>query len=174
MCSSPSTSTSFSNNNNNIKKYYINNKEIRVGDTECIYRVFETEQVQQFASLTGDNNAIHLDVEYVKSKTNFKRNIVHGALVSSLISTVVGTKLPGPGSVYISQEFNYRNPTFVGDTVKAQVEITLIKGKRIYFDTKCFSICKDTLKESLVIDGPATIYHPDIKTKSDNNSNNNP
>lgn len=96
--------------------------DIKVGDRADVKKAFSMEDVASFAELSTDNNPIHLDKEYAE-KTIFKKNIVHGILVSSLISSALGTKLPGEGSIYMSQELKFLKPVYIGEECVAEVEV---------------------------------------------------
>jgi 3-hydroxybutyryl-CoA dehydratase len=108
-----------------------------------------------FVGVSGDTNPVHLDEDYA-SGTMFKGRVAHGALTASFISTVLGTKLPGPGSIYVAQTLKFTAPVHVGDTVTARCEVTaLIPEKRIaVFKTQCF------VRDTLVIDGEAQLKLP--------------
>jgi 3-hydroxybutyryl-CoA dehydratase len=93
-----------------------------LGEEAAIERTFTKDDVEQFAYLTNDVNPVHLDPEYAKS-TRFGTCIVHGALVASLLSAVLGNQLPGPGAIYISQELKFLAPVYVGEKLKARVEV---------------------------------------------------
>ena len=97
------------------------------------------KDIHDFSKLTGDNNPVHVDEEFAKL-TIFKKKIAHGFLSGSLISTVIATKLPGPGSIYLNQSLKFLAPVFVNETVIAKVkieEINLEKNK-IKLLTECF------------------------------------
>lgn len=98
----------------------------QVGDRAEVTRVITDEAVRSFAASTGDTNPIHLDDAYAAG-TRFGRRIAHGILVSGVISAVLGTRLPGPGAVYLSQSLQFRAPVFVGDTVTARVEVVAVR-----------------------------------------------
>jgi len=108
-----------------------------------------------FVGVSGDTNPVHLDEDYAGT-TQFKGRVAHGALTASFISTVLGTKLPGPGSIYVAQTLKFRAPVHVGDTVTARVEvISMVPDKsQCIFKTQCF------VRETLVIDGEATLKLP--------------
>ena len=102
--------------------------------------------------INANNKIIHLDNDYARD-TMFKGRIAHGMLTASFISTVLGTKLPGPGCIYISQNLKFRAPVRIGDTVRARVTITAVdreKG-RVALETKC------TVGETVVISGDALL-----------------
>lgn len=96
--------------------------EFYVGQEAEASGSFTMEEVRQFAVLTGDNNPLHVDEEY-GAASRFGGCIVHGILVSGLISKVLGTQLPGEGSIYLEQNLSFRKPVYVGDKVTARVKI---------------------------------------------------
>jgi 3-hydroxybutyryl-CoA dehydratase len=89
---------------------------INIGDSGSITKTITNEELIQFAKLTGDVNPIHFDDEYAKT-TQFQGRIVHGMLVASYISTVLGTKLPGKDTIYLSQYVQFKRPVKIGDTL---------------------------------------------------------
>lgn len=96
--------------------------ELNIGDKGEITKVITKEDVEKFIEICGDVNPIHVDDEFAKN-TPLERKIVHGILTSSLISTVVGTKVPGPGSVWIDQNLRFLLPVRINDTITAKSEI---------------------------------------------------
>ena len=96
--------------------------------------------VDMFAKVTGDYNPVHFDHEFA-AKTRFKQPIAHGLLGASLISAVLGTKLPGPGCIYLSQTLKFLAPVFVGDVITAEVKVkTWHNEKKILtLNTRCFN-----------------------------------
>ena len=94
-------------------------EDLSVGMTETLSKIIASSDVVGFAQLTGDRNPIHLS-EHFAAKTQFGKRIAHGLYTASLISAVLGTRLPGPGAVYISQTLNFRAPVRIGD----QVDVT--------------------------------------------------
>src|SRR5438128_8858993 len=97
-------------------------EDLSVGMTETLSKTIASSDVVGFAQLTGDRNPIHLS-EHFAAKTSFGRRIAHGLYTASLISAVLGTRLPGPGAVYISQTLNFRAPVKIGDTVLVTVTV---------------------------------------------------
>ena len=93
-----------------------------IGQEEKISRVFTEKDVKIFADISGDQNPIHVDPVYAES-TYFGCRIVHGMLVASLISSVLGNKLPGPGSIYIHQDISFKAPVYIGDQITACVKV---------------------------------------------------
>jgi 3-hydroxybutyryl-CoA dehydratase len=106
-----------------------------------------------FAGISGDINPIHLNQEFAEESI-FEDRICHGMLTASFISTVLGTKLPGPGCVYLSQNLKFLAPVKAGDTVRARVTVREIipEKKRVRLETVC------TIGETPVITGEATVH----------------
>lgn len=104
-------------------------RSIKVGDRSEIRRRFTQEDVNLFAKLCGDTNQIHVNPEAAKL-AGFRGCIVHGILVSSLFSNIMGTDLPGPQSVYVSQTLEFKAPVYVGDEIIASVEVEGFQAKR--------------------------------------------
>ena len=129
--------------------------DIAVGQKAFVERTFDADAVRAFAELSGDVNPVHLDADYAAT-TRFGRPIVHGLLTASLISTVVGTRLPGQGSIYVSQTLRFRAPVFVGDTVRAEAEVTEVHRdrRRVVLATRCL------VGEKVVITGEAVMWVP--------------
>lgn len=100
----------------------IGRKEYRIGDKAEFSKTISESDVYLFAGITGDMNPVHIN-ETEAAKSFAKRRIVHGALLSGMVSTVIGMKLPGPGTIYMEQDSRFIKPVFLGDTVKATVEI---------------------------------------------------
>jgi len=114
--------------------------ELKVGDSAQICKTITESDINDFAKVTGDFNPVHLDQTYAK-KTIFKGRIAHGLLSVGLLSTVLGTILPGYGTIYLSQEVRFLAPVRIGDTITAKVEvIELIPEKnRAKFRTACIN-----------------------------------
>lgn len=111
--------------------------DIQIGQTAEAVRIFDKDEVLAFAQLTGDYNPVHFDDEYAKN-TIFKRPIVHGPLVLTLVTTMFANELPGPGSVYLSHEIRFLLPVYYGDTITARLEVTDINAKgHIFLRTVC-------------------------------------
>jgi 3-hydroxybutyryl-CoA dehydratase len=109
--------------------------------------------VSAFAEFTGDNNPIHFDEEYAR-QTRFGRPIAHGILVAGLISAAIGTKLPGPGTIYLHQEMDFRRPVYPGDTVTAMVEVIHIRSDKpiVTLATRCHN-----QDNQVVLEGKAVV-----------------
>ena len=96
--------------------------DLKVGAVASYTREVTAALVDAFAEISGDNNPVHLDEQYAAG-TMFKQRIAHGILSVAFISTVLGTKLPGPGAIYLEQVAKFRAPVYLGDTVTATVEV---------------------------------------------------
>lgn len=133
--------------------YFI--EDLREGMTAVFGKTITDADILMFAGVSGDTNPVHLNEEFALG-TAFHGRIAHGMLTASLISTVLGTKLPGPGCVYLSQSLKFKAPVRAGDTVRAEVEITAIDRdrRRVTFAT----ICKVGGKP--VLEGEAQILVP--------------
>jgi len=112
--------------------------EIRIGDQASLVRTLELKDIQLFAAMSGDINPAHLDPEYAKS-TMFQEVIAHGMWGGALISTVLGTQLPGPGTIYLSQSLQFSKPVTLGDTLT--VTVTAARKyehhHNVIFDCRC-------------------------------------
>lgn len=132
--------------------------EMQIGDKEYFTKTITESDVYLFAGITGDYNPAHVNEEYAKG-TPFKSRIAHGMLSAGFISTVLGTKLPGPGSIYLSQEVAFKKPVYIGDTVTAEVEIMNIIDKNKFhimeFKTTCYN-----QNEEIVTEGVAKVIPP--------------
>ncbi len=119
----------------------------------AVYAKTVTEaDIVMFAGISGDTNPVHLDALFA-DQTAFKGRIAHGMLAASFISTVLGTRLPGPGCIYLSQSLEFRAPVKAGDTVTARVTVKDVNpdNKRVAFDTVC------TVGDTVVVDGEALL-----------------
>lgn len=116
--------------------YFI--EDLNEGMTAVFGKTITDADILMFAGVSGDTNPVHLNEEFAAG-TAFQGRIAHGMLTASLISTVLGTKLPGPGCVYLSQNLKFLAPVRVGDTVRAEVTITAIDRlrRRVTFATAC-------------------------------------
>jgi 3-hydroxybutyryl-CoA dehydratase len=105
-----------------------------------------------FAAVSGDNNAVHINEEFAAS-TRFGGRIAHGFLTASVISAAVANRLPGPGTIYLSQQLNFRAPVRIGQTVHARVSVSAVDlaRRRVTLDTVC------RVGETVVIDGEALV-----------------
>ena len=129
--------------------------DLAVGMRETIRKTVENEDVIRFAELSGDHNPIHLS-EHFARKTRFGGRIVHGLYTASLISAVIGMRLPGPGAVYISQTLNFIGPVKIGDVVDSSVEVVELteKGRRVRLRCEC------RVGANVVLDGEGVLSVP--------------
>lgn len=143
---------------------YIENRtfeEIRIGDSASLVRTLTREDIDLFAVMSGDVNPAHVDEEYAKSDI-FKEIIAHGMWGGSLISTLLGTKLPGPGTIYLGQTLRFRRPVTLGDTITVTVTARTKNDEkhRVIFDCQCINQAGE-----LVISGEAEVIAPTEKVK---------
>jgi len=130
--------------------------QLKIGDAASIEKTFSMEDVLAFARISGDANPAHVDPEYAK-RSIFGSCIVHGFLVGSLFSAILGTKLPGLGTIYTGQTLKFTRPVYIGDTIKATITLKdLIPDKqRAIFD--CVATNQDG---TTVLLGEATVLPP--------------
>lgn len=95
---------------------------IKVGESASFSKTISESDIYGFAGLTGDFNSVHVNDEKAKDSA-FGRRIAHGMLVGGLISTVIGTKMPGEGTIYLEQDLKFQEPVFIGDTCTAVVTV---------------------------------------------------
>lgn len=130
-------------------------EDLKLGMKATVSRTITETDLRNFSGVSGDTNPMHLNEEYAMT-TPFGGCIVHGMLTASLISAVIGTKLPGPGCIYMNQTLKFLAPVRVGNTVYAVATVRELmpEKKRVLLSTQCF------VKDILVIDGEALIKVP--------------
>ena len=130
-------------------------EDLTVGQSAELTRTVAASDLDAFAAVTGDTNPVHLDEAYAAA-TPFKGRIAHGMLSAGYISAVLGTRLPGPGAVYVSQSLSFRRPVRIGDEVTAEVKVTAIDAARgrVTFATQCVVAGKT------VVEGEAVVIVP--------------
>lgn len=130
--------------------YYL--EDLSVGMTSIFAKTVTEADIVMFAGISGDTNPVHINQLFAEGSI-FKNRIAHGMLSASLISTVVGTRLPGPGCIYVSQNLRFRAPVKAGDTVVARATIKEIlpERRRVALTTVC------TVGDTVVIDGEAVM-----------------
>ncbi len=130
-------------------------EQIDVGMEARFSKTITDADIVLFSGVSGDTNPVHLDQAYAEG-TMFKGRIAHGMLSASLLSTVFGTKLPGPGCIYLSQTLKFKAPVRIGDTVVATVTAREVirPKKRVVFD------CAVRVGDTVVVDGEAVIMIP--------------
>src|SRR5690348_15538001 len=133
-------------------------EDLTVGMSESFSKVVSSSDVVGFAELTGDRNPIHL-AQHFAAKTPFKTRIAHGLYTASLISAVLGTRLPGPGAIYISQTLNFRAPVKIGDTVEVTVTVAELIPEKFRARLSCTCL----VDGEVVLDGEALVKVPSEK-----------
>lgn len=130
-------------------------EDLRVGMREVLMKTVMDSDVIGFAELSGDNNPLHLCDSYAAG-TRFGQRIAHGLYTASLISAVLGTRLPGPGAVYRSQTLNFHGPVRIGDVVTVVVEVVelVAEGRKVRLH------CEASVDGKTVLDGEATVSVP--------------
>lgn len=131
-------------------------REIKLGQKASRSKTVTETDVYLFAGVTGDFNPMHVDEEYAKN-TPFKGRIAHGMLLGGLISAVVAMELPGPGTIYISQEMKFLAPVRIGDTITANVEVIEILEEKLRLCLRTYCINQEG---TLVMDGKAYFKVP--------------
>ena len=129
--------------------------DFKIGDSAFQEKRFSEQEVLNFSKLTQDDNPIHLDKRYA-GKSRFGKRIVQGPMVASLLGGVLGSKLPGPGTIYIKQETSFLKPVFIDQLLKANVEVIKIKENKPIITLRTW--VEDEEGET-VIDGAAVIYY---------------
>jgi 3-hydroxybutyryl-CoA dehydratase len=130
-------------------------EDLTVGMSAMFGKTVTEADIVAYAGVSGDTNPIHLHDGFART-TRFGQRIAHGMLSGSFISAVIGTKLPGPGSVYVSQTMNFMAPVLIGETITAVATVTAIdeRRRRVTLKTQCLN------GDKVVIDGEATILVP--------------
>ena len=108
----------------------------KVGDSARVSKTISEADIVAFSQISGDHNPLHLDAAFA-ANSRFGQRIAHGALVSSLISNVIGNQLPGQGSIYLSSNLKFRAPTFIDDTITATATISSIREDKPVFVLAC-------------------------------------
>lgn len=129
---------------------------MKIGDAASVCKTISETDVYLFAGLTGDLNPAHIDEEAAR-QTAFGGRIAHGILSAGLISTVLGMKLPGPGTIYLGQELRFTKPVHFGDTVMATCTVKELNPEKNI--AKLETICTNQ-KGEIVIKGGATVMPP--------------
>ncbi len=135
---------------NDLHGYYL--EDLTIGQTARYAKTVTEADVILFAGISGDDNPVHINEEFA-ANTMFKGRIVHGMFSAALISCVLGTRLPGPGAIYIDQQLKFKAPVRIGDTLHAvaTVKEIIVEKRRVVLETQCF------VKEKMVVDGQATL-----------------
>lgn len=127
-------------------------EDLAVGMSAAFSKTITEADILLFSAVCGDTNPVHMDQEFA-SQTLFKGRVAHGMLSASLLSTVFGTKLPGPGAIYVTQNLRFTAPVRIGDTVVATVTVEAIDKERRFVKFGC--VC--AVGKKTVIEGDATL-----------------
>ena len=135
--------------------------EIEVGDSTVLERTLSWQDIELFAVMSGDVNPAHVDEEYARSDM-FHKIVAHGMWGAALISTLLGTRLPGPGTIYLEQTLRFRHPIAIGDTIAVSVTVASKDATRhrVVLDCRCLNQRGET-----VIDGTAVVLAPTDKVQ---------
>jgi acyl dehydratase len=117
-------------------------------------RTVTAEEVELYARITGDRNPLHFDEEFART-TRFGRLVAQGGIVTGLFNALVAMELPGPGSVFLHQEWNYPGPVFVGDTITAEAEVTEARADKPITTLRCVARNQDGAE---VLTGRCLVY----------------
>ncbi|TDR70760.1 MaoC family dehydratase [Paludibacterium purpuratum] len=130
-------------------------EDLNMGDSAEFGKTITEADVLMFAAACGDTNPVHFNQAYAET-TPFKTRIAHGMLTASLISTILGTKLPGEGTIYLSQSAKFKAPVKLGETVVARVTVVALDGtkKRVTLATQC------AVGDKVVMEGESLVIAP--------------
>ncbi|MDX5592973.1 MaoC family dehydratase [Pseudovibrio sp. SPO723] len=130
-------------------------EDLYVGMSEELVKTVSSQDIVGFAQVSGDRNPIHLS-QHFAAKTPFKTRIAHGLYTASLISAILGTRLPGPGAIYLSQTLNFKAPVHIGDEIHVVVTVAELieKGHRARLNCTC------TVGDTVVLEGEALVKVP--------------
>lgn len=140
--------------------------ELAVGDAAQITRRITAETVREFVDATGDDNPLHSD-DVFAAATRFGEVIAPGMLTGGLLSAVIGTRLPGPGVIYVSQDFRFQKPVYIGNTITARVEVVEIVPERNRLRLRTVCLNQDG---ELVLEGEAWVMPPKVHVEYERSS----
>ena len=132
-----------------------------IGQKATFSKKITERDVAMFAEISGDRNPLHLDENYAKG-TRFGARIAHGGFTFAIISAALGMELPGPGTVYMSQNLKFSKPVYFDDTITAQIEITAIRADKgiVTLKTDCVNQRGEKIAE-----GEAVVFHENAKAQ---------
>lgn len=130
-------------------------ESIKIGMRASYSQTITDSDIKLFAGISGDHNPVHLSDEYIQN-SRFKKRVVHGIMPTSFFSGLFGTRLPGPGCLYVSQTVEFKRPIYIDETVTAMIEVIDVNQttRHVKFRTTC------SVKGRVVIDGVADIFIP--------------
>lgn len=128
------------------------NTEFHVGDSDSFSEEITGEKISDFAITSGDTNPVHLDETYAKT-TRFKRCIAHGVLVNVLISRILGTRFPGPGTILLSMNVKYIKPIYPGDVITVKLSIAKIKKDKpiLFFRAESINQTGELISKGIIV-----------------------
>ena len=130
-------------------------EDLSTGQSVELTKVVGDNDIVAFAAVSGDDNPVHLDATFAAT-TPFKERIAHGMLTASYISALIGTRLPGPGAIYVSQTLSFKRPVRIGDAVTARVEISALDAAKGRVTFAC--VC--SVNGKAVLEGEAVVIAP--------------
>ena len=130
-------------------------EDLELGMEASHEKTVSEDDIASFAEVSGDYNPVHMDEDYAAG-TFFKSRIAHGMLTASFISTVLGTRLPGPGCIYLSQNLRFLAPVRIGDTVKALARVASLDMSR----RRAQFACHCEVNGKIVVEGEAMVFVP--------------
>jgi acyl dehydratase len=133
--------------------------ELKIGDSASLTRTLTEQDIKLFAITSGDVNPAHIDEEFA-ANSKFKKVIAHGMWSGTLISTVLGTQLPGPGTIYMNQSLRFVRPVYVGDTVTVTVQVAEMQDEKHRLKLDCTVTNQNQEK---VVTGVAEVIAPTEK-----------
>ncbi|XP_071504672.1 (R)-specific enoyl-CoA hydratase-like [Diadema antillarum] len=125
------------------------------GDSASTSKTFGEDEVGAFAEISGDTNPLHIDAQYAAA-TRYGQRVVHGVLLTGLASSVLGTKLPGHGTVVVSLSCEFPKPAFIGEEITAEATVTEIRSLLV----NCAITCRVPERDEIVMKGAATLLAP--------------
>lgn len=132
--------------------------ELQIGDSAQYHRICSEQDIILMAATSGDENPIHLDAEFAEN-SQFGGRIAHGIWTGSLVSAAVGLHLPGPGTIYLRQEFNFKRPVMIGDSLTATVSVAEKREKNHVL----LNVLVVNQKNKVVLDGTSLVIAPTEK-----------
>ena len=130
-------------------------ENLKIGKSFTELNKVTEKRIIDFSIASGDKNPVHINAKYAK-KTFFKERIAHGMLIASFISSVIGNKFPGPGTIYFSQDLNFLRPVKINDIVKIKVIVEKLISKKKWCQLK--TLC--SVKNKIVLEGTAVVIPP--------------
>jgi len=127
--------------------------EIKPGMSDKLERAVTERDIQLFGEATGDMNPVHFDEDYAR-KTIFRGRVAHGALSIGFISALIGTKLPGDGSIFVSASIAFKSPVRIGDTVTTSATVREVNGRTVVLDCAC------KVEDRLVLESEVHVLAP--------------